>query len=221
MADPLITGGTLYGFDAASYTCSVQPDGALTTFLKGVPVSRQIMPSLLADGARVSVLVFDEHNGQDAMVVGVTSANQRAPSCRVYAGAPQSIPNGAQTAIIFSSVRHDTMAGIEPMWTASDPTKVVLRTPGLYVATACVEFEANNSGERTAGIFDTASNQFIAIEEVAAVQGDSTDITCSSGPFLVTAPSSFQLFVFQNSGVALNVNASPAYSPELAVAMIG
>jgi hypothetical protein len=220
-ADFVVTTGTLYGFDGASYTCSVQPDGALTTFLKGVPVSRQLMPSLLPNGARVSLLIFDEHNPTDAMVVGVTTSNQRAPSCRVYRTAPQSIPDGSQTALSFSAVRHDTMSGIDAMWTAGDPTHVVLSTPGLYIATACVEFAANNTGERTVGIFDTGSNQFTGIEEVGAVQGDSTDITCSSGPFLVSAPSSFQVFVFQNSGAALDVNAGAAYTPELAVAMIG
>jgi len=54
-----------------------------------------------------------------------------------------------------------------------------------------------------------------------AVAGDSTDITCSAGPFYVPATSSFQVLVFQNSGAALNVTASPAYSPEFSVAMIG
>ncbi|HLG73656.1 MAG TPA: hypothetical protein VK009_24830 [Chloroflexota bacterium] len=221
MPEPLVTTGTLYNFDAGSYTCSVQPDGALTTFLKNVPVSRQLTPSLLPNGARVSLLLFDENNPSDAMVVGVTTANLRAPSCRVYRSSAQSIPNASQTALSFSSVRHDTMAGISPMWSAADPTHAIVRTPGLYVATACVEFDTNATGQRVVALFDTLSNQFIAVDERNAVSGDTTDMTVSSGPFYLPAASSFQVLVYQNCGAALNVNAGAAYSPELSVAMIG
>ena len=181
-----VAAGTLYNFDAASYSCSVQPDGALTTFLKGVPVSRQLMPSLLPNGARVSLLLFDENNPADGMVVGVTTPNLRLPSCRVYRSSAQSIASGAQTAISFTNARHDSMAGINPMWAGGDPTHVLVRTPGIYIATAGVEFATNNTGERTVGILDTASNQFIAIEERNAVAGDSTAergvITTPAGP---------------------------------------
>lgn len=221
MPEFTVTTGTIYNFDAPSYTCSVQPDGALTTFLKGVPVSRQIMPSLLPNGARASLLVFDDNNPADAMVVGVTTANLRLPSCRVYRSSAQTIPNNSQTVLSFTTARHDTMSTIAAMWTAGDPTHVMVRTPGIYIATACVEFAANSTGERTVAIFDTASNQYFAIEERTPVSGDSTDITCSSGPFYVPAASSFQVYVFQNSGGALNVDASAAYTPEFSVAMIG
>lgn len=221
MPESLVTTGTLYNFDASSYTCSVQPDGALTTFLRAVPVSRQLMPPLLADGARVSLLLFDENNPVDGMVVGVTTPNLRLPSCRVYRASAQSIPSGSQTALSFTTVRHDTMTAVDPMWAAADPTHVAVRTPGLYIATACVEFAANATGERTVAILDTASNQLIAVEERNAVTADSTNITCTSGPFYAPAASSFQVLVFQNSGAALTVDAVPAYTPEFAVAMIG
>ena len=213
--------GTLYSFSDASYTASIQPDGALTTFLKNVPISRQLMPSLLQDGARVAVLMFDENNQADAMVVGVTSSAGRTPSCRVYRNAVQSIPSGDQTAVSFTTVRHDTLAPTTHMWAAGDPTHVVIAHPGIYIATACVEFAVNAVGLRAVALFDTTSNLFIAITEVGAVNGDTTDLTCSSGPFNVPAASSFQLFVIQTSGGALNLNASPAFSPELSVALVG
>src|SRR5579884_3231514 len=113
MPEPLVTTGTLYNFDAGSYTCSVQPDGALTTFLKNVPVSRQLTPSLLPNGARVSLLLFDENNPSDAMVVGVTTSNLRLPSCRLYRGSAQTIPNASQTPLSFTAARHDTMSGFD------------------------------------------------------------------------------------------------------------
>jgi hypothetical protein len=220
MAEIAVTTGTLYNFDSGAYTCSVQPDGALSTFLKGVPVSKHLSPALLPNGARVSLLLFDDSNPADGMVVGVTTPNLRMPSCRVYGTAAQSIPSGAQTAVAFGAVRHDTMSGINPMWSPGDPTHVILRTPGVYIATAGVEFAANATGQRVAGLYDTLSNQFIAIDERTAVNGDTTDISVSSGPFYVPAASSFQLYVYQNSGAALNVNAGPAFSPELSVALI-
>jgi len=219
LAGAVVT-GTAYNFDAGSYTCSVQPDGALSTFLKAVPVSKHLSPSLLPHGARVSLLLFDDNNPADTMVVGVTTPNLRMPSCRVYAAAAQSIPSAVQTALAFSAVRHDTMGAIDPMWTAADPTHVIVRTPGVYIAAACVEFAANATGQRVVGLHDTLSNQFIAMDERQAVNGDTTDVTCSSGPFYVPAASSFQVLVYQNSGAALNVNASAAYSPEFSVALI-
>jgi hypothetical protein len=218
---PMVAAGTIYNFDAASYTCSVQPDGGLTSFLKGVPVSRQLLPSLLPNGARVSLLLFDENNPADGLVVGVTTTNLRVPSCRVYRGAAQSIASGSQTTLSFTAARHDTMSGINPMWTIGDPTRVVIRTPGIYIATAGVEFAASGVGERTVALLDTASNQFFAIEECVPVSGDTTDVTCTSGPFYVPAASAFQVYVFQNSGAALNVNAGAAYTPEFSVALIG
>jgi hypothetical protein len=221
MPDFAAATGTVYAFDAASWTCSVQPDGALTTFLKSVPVSRHILPALLPNGARVSLLLFDDNNPADAMVVGVSGLGPAVPSCRVYRASAQSIPNGSQTILSFSAARHDTMSAINPMWTLADPTHVFVRTAGVYMATACVEFATNAVGERGVAIFDTASNQFIAIEERSAVSGDSTDITCSSGAFYVAAASSFQVYVFQTSGVALNVDSGAAYTPEFSVAMIG
>ena len=213
--------GTLYSFSDASYTASVQPDGALTTFLKNVPVSRQLMPSLLQDGTRVAVVMFDENNQADAMVVGITSTAFRSPSCRVYRNAVQSIPNATPTAVSFTSVRHDTLAPKTPMWATGDPTHVILAHPGVYIVTACIEFDVNAAGLRAAAILDTLSNQFIALTEIPAVTGDTTDFTCSSGPFEVPAASSLQLQVIQTSGGALNLNASPAFSPELSVALVG
>lgn len=221
MPQTSLVSGVLYAFDVSAYTCSVQPDGALTTFLKDVPVSKHLAPSLLPDGARVSLLLFDDNNPLDGMVVGVTTSQPRTPSCRVYRSTPQSIPTGAQTLLSFSAARHDTMASIQPMWTASDPSRVTLAAPGVYIAAACVEFAANASGVRVAALFDTLSNQFIAVEERNAVNGDTTDITCASGPFYAPSASSFQVFVYQSSGAPLDVNADAAHTAELAVALIG
>ena len=221
MPTETLTVGTAYNFNASSWTCDVQPDGALTAFLHGVPVSRQIMPSLLPNGARVALVVFDDNNPADAMVVGVTTTNLRLPSCRVYRNAAQSIPTGVQTLISFTTLRHDTMSAINPMWSLATPTDVIVRTPGIYLVNAGVEFATNASGERTVALFDVTANQFIAIDERAPVASDTTDVTVSGGPYLVAAATSFQLYVFQNSGAPLNVDAISAYSPELSVAMIG
>src|SRR5437763_189143 len=105
MPEPIA--GVAYNFDPATYSCSVQPDGALATFLKTGPVSRHLAPSRLPSGARVAVLVFDENNPADALVVGVTTTNRRMPSCRVYRSSVQSIPNAVQTTIRFTTTRHD------------------------------------------------------------------------------------------------------------------
>jgi len=55
---------------------------------------------------------------------------------------------------------------------------LVVSNPGLYVAWASVEFAANATRERTIGILDTLSDEIIALEEISAVNGDTTTIQC-------------------------------------------
>jgi len=216
---------TIISFDPTTYTAAIQPDNSITGSMKNVPVSRHLSPALLAYGARVAMIQSEFHSSSDALIVGVVAsgtpigANPNTASARVYNNAAISIPNAAQTLLTFNTRRFDTLGAI---WSASDPGKLHINNPGLYVAWANVEFASNpNGSDRTVGILDVATNQFIAIEERSPVNGDSTNITVSSGPWLVTNPTSFQFFVFQNSGAVLSINLDAGNSPEFAVYQIG
>lgn len=58
---------TVRDFDAPSHTATVQPVGSLSTYLLGVPVSREVAE--LDVGDRVLVLLLDKHNAGDGVVV--------------------------------------------------------------------------------------------------------------------------------------------------------
>jgi len=226
MTDLDIDTGTLQSFDPATYTANVQPDGSLVTFLRGIPVSRHLLTGLLMPNAKVQLLSLDINNPQDTWVIGVQASGSplgitpNTVACRVFRSSNQSIPNNAQTAISFDTLDIDTGggAGGQPaMWVVGDPTHITLRIPGLYSAFANVEFDTNANGERTIGILNTAPNKFIGIGELPPVNGDSTNIFAVTGPFQVTVQTSLQLFVYQNSGGALNVDTSRDYTPFMSV----
>ncbi len=58
---------TVRDYDALLRTATVQPVGSLSTYLVGVPVSREVAE--LDAGDRVLVLMLDEHNAGDGVVV--------------------------------------------------------------------------------------------------------------------------------------------------------
>ena len=143
-----------------------------------------------------------------------------AIATRVYRDTPESISSGTQAVLSFTGARFDTLAdaGLMPMWAPAAPQTVSCPQPGIYLATLNVDFAKNAAGYRTAAIFEVSSNQFVAVMEVPAVYGDSTTLNLSSGPVKLSgANGGFQAFVFQNSGVSLNVNSDPQYTPELSV----
>jgi hypothetical protein len=61
--------GVLRGFDAGSYTATVQVAGSIATWLTGVAVARNIDSAEMVEGRSVALLQFDESNPDD-MVVG-------------------------------------------------------------------------------------------------------------------------------------------------------
>lgn len=68
----------------------------------------------------------------------------------VKTGAAQSIPVTTYTPISFSAIVLDTgaAAGDAPVWTAADPTKIYLWTPGWYDIEANVEWASSTAGNR-------------------------------------------------------------------------
>src|SRR5579884_1131749 len=61
----------IQGFDATSYTATIQLLRSPDITLARVPVSRGIPASAIAPGQQAAVLFFDRHDPTDAMVVGV------------------------------------------------------------------------------------------------------------------------------------------------------
>jgi len=63
--------GTLRGFDAGSYTATVEIAGSVSVWLSGVPVARNIAGGELISGRSVALLLFDASNPNDAVVAAV------------------------------------------------------------------------------------------------------------------------------------------------------
>lgn len=63
--------GVIKGFDAGSYTATVQVAGSLSVWLDGVPVSRAIASGEVVEGRTCAVLFFDPSNPKDGVVLAV------------------------------------------------------------------------------------------------------------------------------------------------------
>jgi hypothetical protein len=63
--------GVIKGFDAGSYTATVQVAGSLSVWLEGVPVSGAIPSGEMVAGRTCAVLFFDPSSPKDGVVLGV------------------------------------------------------------------------------------------------------------------------------------------------------
>lgn len=63
--------GVVKGFDAATYTATVQLAGSIAVWLEGVPVARNIASTEVVTGRLCAVFLFDEGNPSDAIVLAV------------------------------------------------------------------------------------------------------------------------------------------------------
>jgi hypothetical protein len=66
-----LTQGILKSFDGVNWLATVQVTGSLSTWLRGVPVSRGIPAGEMVTGRKVAVALFDPANPADAAVLAV------------------------------------------------------------------------------------------------------------------------------------------------------
>ena len=66
--------GILRGFNAGSYTATVQVAGSIATWLTGVAVARNIDSAEMVEGRSVALLLFDPSNPDDMVVCAVWGA---------------------------------------------------------------------------------------------------------------------------------------------------
>jgi len=63
--------GTVKGFNAGSYTATVQVAGSLAVWLADVPVARNIAAAEMVVGRSCALIFFSESDPRDALVMGV------------------------------------------------------------------------------------------------------------------------------------------------------
>ena len=140
------------------------------------------------------------------------------PACRVTRAAVQSIPNAADTALIWDTVRHDE-AGAAALWAAGQPTRLTCKEAGLYTIRGNQLWVPNASGFRWLYIFlngipGGATNQIARMAQAGNATENALAVE-TSWPMIVG--DYVELVVQQTSGVALNISKFGKASPEFMI----
>lgn len=137
-------------------------------------------------------------------------------SCRVYNDAAIShSSSGSWQYLTFNSEVHDT----DTMHSTSSNTgRITFNKGGVYVVSGHIEFASNATGIRGISI-RLGGSTFIAINSTTAINGTTHALSISTIRQF-SATNYIELGAYQNSGGALNVNSSSAYTPYFAAARI-
>lgn len=145
----------------------------------------------------------------------ITIANLTGIGARVRNSAAISINNNTLTTLTFDTERYDNGAFHD---NAVNPSRLTCPVAGIYVVTAHVRWQSNNSGHRHLEFL--ASTVSIGLLASPAVQGTTHGMSFAA-IYAMSAADYFEVAVFQSSGIALNIEASSALTPEFAVHLLG
>lgn len=139
------------------------------------------------------------------------------PRCRVYGTTDQGIPNNSWTPLGFDAERYDS----DTMHTTSGNTeRITFTTAGTYLLTAGAEFETNGTGIREIRI-GTNGATVLAWSTCPSANASSGTKLSVVTVFRFSAADYATVEVFQDSGGALLVEATGAYTPEFSATWIG
>lgn len=139
------------------------------------------------------------------------------PACRVRNTVDIPISNNTATALTFGAERWDTDSMHS---TTTNTGRITINTAGLYNVYACVEFEPNNSGYRSAWFRVNGSSIIGAGTVSAAASSAGTNVVVAT-TWRFTAGDYIELLVQQTSGGSIDVQAVANYSPEFGATWVG
>lgn len=141
------------------------------------------------------------------------------PAARVYNTGVQSIPDSADTALLFPSERFDTEAIHD---TVSNTSRLTCKTAGKYLIIGDVGFAANAAGLRDTKIRLTGAT-LIAVHrhQVDAGVGAQVHVASVSTLYDIAVDDYVELVVFQSSGGALNTSVAANAYPEFMMVKVG
>jgi hypothetical protein len=171
--------------------------------IKAAPVGTEAMTS------RVEFQTNEGNRLQSQWVLPV-------PTVKVFSNAAQQVPSGELVTLAFGQSVCDT----DSMRDAEHPTRLVCRTPGRYVVTAALEFSANGKGSRQMIVRHNGREQ-VAATRVAAVEGETTQITCTTPPIELKPGDYVELQVRQTSGQALEIPVDGEQPATFALSRVG
>jgi hypothetical protein len=137
-------------------------------------------------------------------------------ACQTYRSTAQSIATSTLTLINFDQEAfdpnnlHDNVV---------NNTRITARVAGVYLIIANIEFAANAVGRRVVQIYKN-SIDVIGNFQLSTTHGTQSDRIITSCIALMAANDFVQCRVFQDSGGALNVQATTAYSPYFSMVRI-
>lgn len=148
-------------------------------------------------------------------VTGGVAAGQ--PAARVYNSATIShTTSGSWQTLTFDSERYDT-ASLHS--TSVNTSRMTAPTTGLYTMTANINFAANATGVR--GLrFLLNGTTVLAFDLQATAGAGATTAAVISTDYQLTATDYIEVQGFQDSGGALNMNASANATPEFSMRMV-
>lgn len=144
------------------------------------------------------------------------TANQRAVKARAYHSIAQSVADVTLTALALDSERRDTDTIHD---TVTNNTRLTCKTAGQYAIAGGVRFASNATGFRQVSL-RLNGTVYLATQAFPAVSGAVTQVGVATLEDLVVGDY-LELVVYQSSGGALNVEAFPNASPELAMTRVG
>lgn len=148
--------------------------------------------------------------------MGITGGHT-VPTVRAYNSAALSIlDNGAFQALTLDSERWDTDAMHS---TSSNTSRLTCVTPGVYDIVGHAEFASNATGARVLRVLLNGATP-IAVQTNPALSGNVHRLSVAA-QYRLAAGDYVELQAFQNSGGALNVNASANHSPEFGMTWLG
>lgn len=177
--------------------------GANTVVRRGVGANGQV---LTADSAEADGVKWATPGG------GYTQG------ARAYHSVNQSIADNTDTALALNSERYDTDAIHDNV---TNNSRLTCKTAGKYIIVGNVAFDLNNTGIRLLRIrLNGVTNIGSQLTRGSAGTGSDDNMNVST-IYDLAVNDYVQLFFFQNSGVALNVNANASVSPEFMMQRIG
>lgn len=137
------------------------------------------------------------------------------PQCNAYHSTLSSIPNNAYTVIPLQSELFDVVqSGDSPSHdNVTNNSRIVARTAGKYEVSGYVSFASNATGRRAGQVRVNAagavgSGTGIIFVAVAAVTGTVTTVAMPPTVVTLAVGDYIEMFGFQDSGGALNTDAS-------------
>lgn len=165
----------------------------------GLSVSgANIVDALVSLAGRMTVL---ERQGTGRRTTG-TQALAPIPAAKLFRSSAQPVPSGVITTVAWEAARWGTPG----MWSVANPSRLVAPVAGIYQVSAHVSIAPNAGGQRNCIIVRSGSGLRVCEALYPSVSANDSARFAVSTDVRLAVGEHVELRVFQNSGIALNVD---------------